>query len=161
MRGFTLIETLVVIGIISILSLIGINTIVEFQKRSILSNSGQEFISSLKIAKSKSLAGELLPGENDETFESDGLPRYGVKVFNNSYTLFREYKLKGDLTVQRQDLETSKVDLTLSLVPNLEILFNRQTGFTSPVVFSLSRVNSTSGKEIDINSQGLITIKDI
>lgn len=159
MRGFTLIEVVVVIGIISVLSLLSINTIVEFQKNSILKNTGQEFVSTLKIAKSKSMAGEILPGETDETFDNNGLPEYGVRVIDNSYILFRKYIFNGVET--SQNLETFAIDASLILTPNSEVVFNRQAGFASSASFNLKRINGFSAKVIDISEEGLITIKDI
>ncbi|MDO8551149.1 MAG: prepilin-type N-terminal cleavage/methylation domain-containing protein [bacterium] len=56
--GFTLIEVLVVVSVISILSFIGLGTYNDFNRRQTLDQAVKNFKNDLRLAQSKSLAGD-------------------------------------------------------------------------------------------------------
>lgn len=155
-NGFTLVEILIVFAILTILSLVGIESIVEFQKNALLGGTAAEFASSLREARTKSLAGELGVGEKPEDFTE--LPEYGVRVESDSYFLFREYQLKTDLSPKRSDLESFSVDVRLSLTPQpAEVVFSRITGVGTPfVIFVLERKDGGGKREIQAGDKGVI-----
>lgn len=158
-KGFTLIETVVVVAILAILAFFGVENIIEFQKNSLLEATASELASTLRQARTKSLAGELLPSETPEDFEANGLPKYGVNIMGQTYTLFREYQRLGDSSLTRQDLEAFAIGDQLMLSPSGgEAVFARVTGESSPVSFTLQRKDGRGSREIGIGDKG-VTIK--
>lgn len=159
-KGFTLIETVVVMGILAIISLVGVESIVEFQKNSVLDGSANEFASSLRAARTKSLSGELLLGEKPEDFASDGLPKYGVRISGVTYSLFREYRLISDVGPVTQVLETQTVDNQLSVKPDgAFVLFKRVDGSHPPISFTVERKDGRGSRTIDAGSKGIVLSK--
>ena len=69
MKGFTLLEVVVVVAIIAIVSLIGVNNFVSFQKDAVLDQTADEFVSLIESARTKSISGELLEGETTAEFK--------------------------------------------------------------------------------------------
>ena len=159
-KGFTLIETIVVVAIISILAFFGVENIIEFQKNSLLEATANELASTLRQARTKSLAGELLSGETPADFETDGLPKYGVKIAGQTYILFREYQSKGDPSPIRQDLETLDIgDQLLLSSSGGDAFFARVTGESNPVSFTLKRKDNHGSREIGISDKGVTIAK--
>lgn len=155
-KGFSLIETIVVFAILSVLALVGVESIIEFQKNALLEGTANEFASTLRSARTKSIAGQLLEGENPEDFEEQGLPKYGVRVEDETYFLFREYQLVGEPSLRRDNLEAFIVINSLSLSPSGgEALFNRVTGISSPITFTLQRSDGRGVREIEASDKGV------
>ena len=80
LKGFTIVELLVIVGILIILTAITIPNLRFFQKESDLNNATEEIINTLRLAQNKTLA-------------SEGASQYGV-YFDatstpNQYTLFK------------------------------------------------------------------------
>lgn len=124
MRGITFIELLMVVGILIVLGAVAIPTIFDFQKESALNDSAREIISTLELARSKTLA-------------SEGAERWGVYFTTSTspeqYTLFRGEDFFSRTTSSD---EVSKVSLTLEFSEinfggEQEIVFDRITGETS------------------------------
>lgn len=158
-KGFTLIETVVVVAILAILAFFGVENIIEFQKNSLLEATASELASTLRQARTKSLAGELLDDEISSDFTQDGLPKYGVKIAGQTYILFREYQPSGDPSPIRQDLETFAIGDQLLLSPSGgEAVFARVTGENNPTSFTLQRKDGRGSREIGIGDKG-VTIK--
>ncbi len=155
-KGFTLIETVVVVAIISILAFFGVENIIEFQKNSLLEGTASELTSTIRQARTKSLAGELLDGEVPSNFTQDGLPKYGVKIAGQSYILFREYQTLSDPSPIRQDLETFAIGDQLIFNPSSwEAIFARVNGESSPPVLTLKRKDNRGTREISVGDKGV------
>src|SRR3989338_10243825 len=99
-KGFSLIELVVATSIMSTLSLISVLSIVRFQKTTILDNTTAELDSTIHLAQSKSVSGELLEEEEPDDFEENGLPQYGVQVSSDEYTMFRDIQQFGESSTQ-------------------------------------------------------------
>lgn len=150
-RGFTLIEIIVVTSILSILALMGVETIIGFQKNAILESTARELVSTIRTAQNKSLAGELLSGE---ILQPNDLPKFGVTFSANSYTLFREYVGIGS------SVETYPIDNQLELTfDSPEIIFDRVSGISLPVNLNLKRRVGSENIDIKINEKGLVTLE--
>lgn len=158
-KGFTLIEVVVVVAILAILSVVGIESIVEFQKNAVLEGTANEFASTLREARTKSISGELLSGETPDDFTNGGLPKYGVKIDATNYVLFREYQNAAG--VKKEDLETFLIGDKLTLTPSPgEIIFSRITGVgTGNMTFSLKRNDNGKTIEIGVGDKGVTLAK--
>lgn len=150
-KGFTLIEIIVVTFILSTLALIGVETIIGFQKNAILESTARELVSTIRTAQNKSLAGELLSGE---TLQPNDLPKFGVAFSANSYTLFREYAGIGSSAIEVYPID-NQLKLTFS---SPEIVFDRVSGTCLPVNLNLQRLDGSRNIEIKTNQKGLVTL---
>ncbi len=157
MRGFTLIEVVVVTAILIIISLTSIETIVEFQKQSILENTTRELVSTLRQAQNKSTAGELPQGAQISDYTSTGLPQYGVSLAPSAYNLFRTFTLVS--SGPGTDTITSfNVDPTLTLsYTNNTFQFIRLSGISAGGSITVSRTGGET-KTIHIDSNGVISV---
>ena len=125
MKSFTLVELLLMVGILIILAAIAIPTFRSFQKEVDLNNSTEEIIATLSLAQNKTLA-------------SEGDSQWGVYFETitqpHQYTLF-----KGDNYADRDNSfdETHKLPSAVEIYGiNLnggnEAVFNRVTGTVNP-----------------------------
>lgn len=152
-RGVTLIETLVVIGIL--LTLIGIASIsfLPFRSKSTLDTAITTLVSDIKSQQIKAVAGDTEGrGTNDN---------YGVHFETNSYTLFH-----GSV-FSPQDSSNSVVALNdgiqmESTFPSSQIVFSIKSG--EVISFSQTQNSITledtvegSSKTVGINRYGVIT----
>jgi prepilin-type N-terminal cleavage/methylation domain-containing protein len=141
-KGFTLIETLVVIAIISALSTFGMIRISAFQKEAKLDSVANEIISTLKVARSKSELGEIPSGMVLSDFFEGGLPSYGVRLTSDRYEVFVRY-IKDDaptIIVEESVGNPNLVSNEITLTPS-KILYSRISG-------------KTTGSEIEIKYKG-------
>ena len=164
MKGFTLVELIVVLAILFTVSGAAMLNIVEFQKNSTLTAATQELLSTLRIAQTNSIAGQVNNGESVGTFQSTGLPYFGVKFTGNSYQLIRRYTASGAGSETESTVDEShSIDssLTVTLTPILgstPITFSRISGIPSTSLsVEVKRSNGTK-KTITVNSSGLITL---
>ncbi len=165
-KGFTFIELLIVMTIISALSALGMMKISAFQKQAIIDSVGNEIISVLKVARNKSQSGEVPQGMSLNDFTEDGLPSYGVKFEGDRYQVFVRYITKSDpTTVNKPSVDNPNLlsnDLTLT--PS-EVIFERISGKT---VFNEIYVHYKAGicsidcdRKVVIDSSGYFEIKEI
>jgi prepilin-type N-terminal cleavage/methylation domain-containing protein len=169
-KGFTLLEVVIVVGIISVLSLIAVNTINAFRQDAELDSTVNEFVTELKTARNKSMAGEIPESLTAADFgPDDSLPAYSVVVSGGTYCLARNYISGG---VSHSEYQTTNYtwvtscndpssipsDLSLSFDGSVE--FERITGNSTPANFEIKR-NSDVGKTIKILPSGVITVSDL
>jgi len=122
-KGFSLIEILVVLGILAILGLISVSFFVFLQKESRLSNVSEEIISVLKVAQSKTLSSQE-DSQYGVYFNTAVSPHQYILFKGSSYpsrdTAFDEIHLVPDITEFFQ----------INTGGNNEIVFDRLTGST-------------------------------
>lgn len=159
MRGFTLIETVVVVAILAILAFFSVENIINFQKSSLLDASANEFASTLKLAAGKSRAGEIPEGKSVEDFEEDGFPEYGVLVQSSGYSLFADYTLFGEVEKTRDIFEAFSLGLIHTVEPETEISFSRITGETNSTAFTLRQVQGGQIRRIIVSNEGFVSIE--
>jgi Tfp pilus assembly protein FimT len=159
MKGASLLETLVTIAIIAILTLMGVNTINNFRHSATLDNTASELLSHLRTARNKSVSGELLTGENENIFEENGLPEYGVALKAGGYSLIRRCQ-KADATDCSDEAAIESVVLpeTYNLSPEGSIYFKRITGTSQNTSFTLT--GRGGSVQFEINDNGAILIKN-
>lgn len=148
-KGFTLLEILIIVGIVAILAALAIPALHDFQLTSDLENSSQELINTLRLAQQKTIA-------------SEGASSWGVyfttSVLPHQYVLF-----KGDSYLSR---DASKDEIhkisgavlisEINLGGGSEAVFNQISGTSlsqGSVVLAL-KVDSSKTKTVYIESSG-------
>ena len=167
MKGVTLLETMVVIAIISVLSVMGVNTINNFRKEASLDNAANEMVSMIRVARSKSMNGEVLidlygEPEKETVFSETGLPEYGIEIFLNGYKLIRRY-IKADEEFYTKEDVPDGVFLNddYIFVPEGYFYFARITGTSSSQTINIIEKGGSSGREITISEDFKIVIEKI
>jgi type II secretory pathway pseudopilin PulG len=124
LKGFTLVELLVIVGILIILAVIVIPNLRFFQKESDLNNAKEEIINTLRLAQNKTLA-------------SEGDSQYGV-YFDatstpNQYTLFkgRDFVSRATSSDKIYKLPKTIKISEIDLWGRTEVVFERVTGYAS------------------------------
>lgn len=160
MKGFTLIEIIVVVAITAIVAAMGANTITEFQRNAILENDTRELASTLRSARSKSIAGELKPLESETNFTPSGLPVFGITVNGSSYILERTFTPIGSMTPTTEALEQHSLDSSLSISPvAFSVSFARTTGLpNSAQTITVTRLHTSITRIIKIDTNGAISL---
>ena len=151
MKGFTLIELIIVISIAIILATIGVLNLYNYRAQNDLNMTIYEIVSTLRVARNYSISQESIePGSNK---------KWGVHFESGEYVLFR-----GLITYDQ--LETTVVS-KLILRPTIEfktmpspmdIIFEPITGkpnAANSIEISL-KSNPANFKTITINSNGQI-----
>jgi len=153
-KAFTLIELLIVIGILILLAGISIPALYSFQKNSAINNVTGEIINNLKLVRSNTLA-------------SQNLSEWGIYFTNSTiphqYTLFKgqTYELRDvsfDKTYQlSKDVEFSEINLN----GTTEIVFERLTGITNSFgMVSISlKDNPQKSKTIYVEGSGQVGLE--
>lgn len=164
-RGFTLLELMVVIGIIGIMTGIGLVSLVPAKKNIALKTAQDEVTSAIKLAQSYALQGKSISGVSDICgygFRFIDPPIAGDPIVD--YEIFY-YKAGADCTggktestVESQDLKNG-VSLTSPVVANTKIYFGIPSADISgtgvPQTFTFS--SGSDSKIITISSSGLVT----
>lgn len=125
MRSFTLIEVLIIIGIMAILMALTVPVYNSFQKELDLNNSAEEIINILRVAQNKTLA-------------SEGASQYGVYFFDSAP--YQTVMFKGENYVSRD----SSFDKIYKLPSATEIYEINLAGGGSEVVFN--RINGETSQ---------------
>lgn len=118
LAGFTLIELIIVIAILSVLLAITIPNLVSYKKQTDLNNNVQEFVSTLKLAQNKALS-------------SENNSKFGVYLdaAANKYTLFKGATYASDPpSYQVYFLQNTMEFYSISLGGGNEIVFDKLTG---------------------------------
>lgn len=124
LKGLTLIELLVTVGILIILAAIAIPNLRFFQKESDLNNVAEEIINTLRLAQNKTLA-------------SEGASQYGVHFdatsTPNQYILFKgtDYASRATSSDEIYKLPKTVEISEIDLWGGTEVVFERVTGYTS------------------------------
>lgn len=153
MRGFTLIESVVVIAILSTLALVSMNTITEFQRNAILSSAAQELGSTLRVAKANSISGLVKTGE---VYTDTGYPYYGIALSGNNYQLIRV----SSVSPTPETIESHTIDPSITVTPvSANVMFTRITGEpNAAMTFTLTRTGTTTSRTVTVTSNGLISL---
>jgi Tfp pilus assembly protein FimT len=149
LRGVTLIELLLTVGIFIILAIISVPTFRYFQRESDLNNSTQEIINTLRLAQDKTLA-------------SEGGSNYGVHFEIEKFVLFEGTSYNPLATNNEthnlpQSVEVYEINLAGE---ETEVVFDRLTGETDQFGRISLRLKSDLSKisTVGIKSSGQITL---
>ena len=149
-KGFTLIEVVMVILILTVLGTISVTNFVLLQKKAELDNAAEEVKTVLILAQNRTLA-------------SDNGGQYGVyfdiSVSPNKYVLFNgaTYATR-DTTKDQNFWLTSRVDFSsLSFNGGNEIVFEKLTGFATPSgSVTIAVENGGNTKIVYVSSSGSV-----
>lgn len=149
--GFSLIEIIIVIAILSVLATVVVFDFVSFSKNSDLNNASQEFVGILKLAQNKALS-------------SDNYDQYGVYINTgvspNQYVLFKgsSYASKTGV-VQTYSVKSTTEFYGISLGGGNEIVFDRITGATDEMgsVSIRAKTDTSKNKTIYVVSSGAVS----
>lgn len=154
MRSFTLIEVLIIIGILIILIAITFPAFLFFRKDSDLNNSAQQVINTLRFAQNKTLASE---GDSQwgVYFDISGDP--------HQYVLFKgeNYLARDVFFDEIHDLPSSIEIFEINLEGESEVIFHRLNGNTSQFGNISLRLKSDNSKfkEIHVQASGKISLE--
>ncbi|MCX6720508.1 MAG: hypothetical protein NTW11_01765 [Candidatus Staskawiczbacteria bacterium] len=144
-------EIIIVIAILIILLTIAIANFPYFNKSYSLNNNTQEFISTLRLAQSKTLA--------SENYNKHGV-YINTGVTPNQYILFRGATYAGGAILGTYTLDKSLEFYNISLGGGSEITFDKLTGAADELGSVGIRVKSDTGtsKTIYVASSGAVSL---
>ncbi len=138
-KGFTILETVLVIGIMAIIFSIGVPITFDFYINYELTTERDNLVSIYQQARDSSMSGE-------------GGLAHGVYLTNNGYVLF-EGSSYADRLVER-DIVFSRNDL-IEVIGPTETVFEALSGRTSLESFSLTNGEKTFN--VEINTEGRVS----
>jgi len=165
-KGFTLIEALVVLFVISLLSILMLANYQSNKEKNILLQMDQKLISDLRKVQNMAMSGTEIPGLCSVSSICYG---YGVYInSNSSYILFADkndnksynngeafetVNLSSPVTIQ----STSPSPVTIFFSPpDPKTYINQDNGATVSAVIILQIQGTSSTETININTAGLI-----
>lgn len=147
-NAFTLIELLIVVGIVTVLAAVGIMNLLNYTQRQDLDFTAREIVSVLRNAQNRSVSQE------------DGL-RWGVYFENPAagtdfYDLFKGATYSGGTLVSRATLRSGVQFVIPATGATSTIIFSPATGLpTASTTVKISLVsNSAASSTITINANG-------
>lgn len=149
--GFTVVELMVVMGIIAIIAILLIPALHDFQMRADLENSAEEIVNTLRLAQQK-------------TISSEGASSWGVYFSTSTpphqYTLFRgaNYSSRTTSSDEIHNISGTVLIFTIGLGGGQEAIFDRISGVSqqSGSITLVSRADNSKTKTIYIESSGRI-----
>lgn len=160
MRGYTLIEVILVVTIIAFMSVVGMTKFNQFKQDTDIDLASEGFVSEIRTAKNMSMSGMIEDGKDASYYESDGLPEYGVDNVGSGYKLFRDYKLSGGIS-KTDYLEEIQLDPSITITGDNQIKFTRINGETGGAIFVMQKTGVSEKRQINIDSKGVITVTKI
>ncbi len=146
MKGFTLLETLIVVSIIVVLAGAGIVSFVQNRNVRDLSSTGQNILSTLRFSQSKSLSGE------DNSI-------WGVRLEQDRFILFRGADFASSTSTQIFNLNSNIEIANINLAGGgNEIVFEKLNGATLQYGAFEARIKSSPAKifGVSVGSAGKI-----
>ncbi|MBI4087550.1 MAG: prepilin-type N-terminal cleavage/methylation domain-containing protein [Candidatus Liptonbacteria bacterium] len=156
-RGFSLIETLIVVGVIGIISIVVFSNLFTRSNRAALDSTVLQMVATLREAQSRSAAGE-------------NSAAWGVRFDNTTgtapfYALFRtSYTSQNTAGYYRLPPDVNYATSSIAQGSSVEITFSKISGIpsaTSSITLNLTRGVATgavaTSATITVNSTGLIS----
>ncbi len=140
MRGFTIIELLLVVSIISILAVVTSSVGSGFLVRNATKNTTQQLISDLRIAQLNSVS-----GKRDSS--------WGVKVGSKRIVLFKG----SSYSTRDQSLDEVFIVGSAININDAEVVFQKITGNTAQAVLTISN-NVGESTNVSVNEVGSVNV---
>jgi len=134
--GFTLLEVLIVIGILSVISVLGSSIYSSYTKNIEINTTAQVISSDLKQMQSKAMTGD------------SGL-KWGIHFVNNTRNYYELFSTPTDYN------DASKIVATTNYLPN-GILFSDPTSSSNKDIIFSRITGNTSASSVSITSNGII-----
>jgi prepilin-type N-terminal cleavage/methylation domain-containing protein len=154
-QGFTLIEMLVVLGVISILAFVATLNLFAIQNNSDLNTSLNTVVADIKQQQLKAMVGDT---ESRSSGDS-----YGIHFNNTQYVLFHGTTFSsGDSSNFPVNLDGALVFTAVTL-PGSNVIFNQINGEMNGFAdgsntVSIKNTNTNLQKTIQFNRYGVITV---
>lgn len=151
-KGFTLLELLVVIGIIGILFTIATVNLVGSERSASVSATVDELIADMHTQQTKAMT-----GTNDTTGNPNS---YGIRFSGSSYSLFQGTSDPQDST----DFAVTPTGITFTTnLPSNAIVFSERSGeffnYVSGTTYTITVKNSNGSEQkvLTVNKYGIVT----
>jgi len=149
-RGFSALEILIVVGIITIIVWVVGGPLLKFRDHQVLVASGEQVVNALREARA-----QTLNSKNDR--------RYGVHIEKTRFVVFENTWMDGAATNKVTTFDSGVVATTTILIGGgRELLFDRLTGNPSQsgtIVLELKR-DSSAQKIVTISPTGTVSIDE-
>lgn len=152
-KGITLIELMVVVGILAILFSIGVVSIMNIRVVTTNSTTTTVIASDIKNQQIEAMTGDT---------EGRGIPdNYGIKILSSSYVLFHGNNYNPSDT-SNYSIPTDTGYQLSSTFPNSTVLFASKSGeivgfINNQNTIKLTHTSSGQSKTIQLNKYGTIT----
>lgn len=139
--GYTLIEILVAIGIISLIFSFGYAGLREFSQRQVLISAGRSLRNDLRLAQSKAISGEKPTG-------CSVLDGYRVKVSSNTYSILAVCA-KVEMSVNKDNIEIPE-GITASTKSITFKALGEGTDLPKGSILTITLAQTATGRTLDI-----------
>lgn len=151
-KGFTLLELLIVVGIIGILFTIATINLVRTQHTTSLSAATDELVADLRLQQTKAMTGSR---------DTTGNPNsYGISFTSSGYKLFQGTSDPNDST----DFAVTPTGITFTTnLPSSSLVFSERSGVFANYVngttytITVKNTNGTEQRVLTVNKYGVIT----
>ncbi len=155
LKSFSLIEVTVVIGILSVLSMLGTIQLIRPQITISLDTTSLQIVSDIRSQQLKSMK-----GNTDQKALSQ---QHGIKLLANSYVLFSGSTYSPSDTTNTEVTLDTQLNFTNINLTNAEIVFDKLSGefaAYTPSTNTFRLTNSADGsyKTFSINKLGVINV---
>lgn len=152
-RGFTLVELLVVMGLVAILGGLSFINLIRPQTSAALSGSVQTVLADLRSQQLKAMAGDSMSSSSAEP--------HGLYIEANRYTLFKGAAYSSSDSDNFVVPAESGVTFS-STLPSGRVLFNKGTGEVngysgSANAITITNTRSNESKVITLNALGVVS----
>ncbi|MBI4993600.1 prepilin-type N-terminal cleavage/methylation domain-containing protein [Candidatus Wolfebacteria bacterium] len=151
MKGFTLIELILVIGILGILGGIGFGVYYNFQ-------------TNVKVEEEANKIVEILRGTQQKAISGENLNQWGIRFVNSTssqyYDVFEGGNYLTGTSTERNYLPESVIFINPSTSSTIDTIFNIRSGnaaTSSNIIITITSSVSSSTKNITITPRGLIS----
>ncbi len=149
-KGFTILELIISITIIALLSAgVGIE-LVAYQRAVALEGTAKDIVNTLRLARTKAIAGE------DGNSPADGRgDSWGVRFSNGTRQTYAEFfgtAFNSANVTATTTLSSAAVFTNPSASTNKDIIFTKITGTTTPTTITISNTGSSQTRTITITT---------